>query len=336
MTFDLNYNDYVTINCTINEIHQTFNFLVDTQADICVIKQSSISGNPFVDTTNIINIRGIARDSLRSYGTTNIDLHVNDDLITHEFHLVPEDFNIDSDGILGKDFLAAYKCRIDYANMTLSVHSTHCAKIKLSGGPNADTFTIPPRSEVIKHFQIEATKECVVDHITFAPGVYAARTIVNPKQAYIRVINTTERPQNISRKIDRVESLENFHCYRANAVNPNVDRTNRLLNIINKDVPKQYQGKLDKLVEEFSDVFSLPEDKMTVNNFYSQSLRTSDNSPTYIRNYRTPYTSRAEIQRQVNHLLDNGLIEPCASNFNSPLLPKKSQDGTQVACVLGL
>lgn len=81
----------------------------------------------------------------------------------------------------------------------------------------------------------------------------------------------------------------------------------------------------------YADVFALPNDRMTVNNFYEQKLRTRDEQPIYIKNYRHPQTQKEEINKQVSKLLDNKLIEPSVSSYNSPLIlvPKKSQDGTK-------
>lgn len=89
----------------------------------------------------------------------------------------------------------------------------------------------------------------------------------------------------------------------------NAERTDKLKQIISNNVPKQYTEDLLDLVGQFSDIFALPDDKMSVNNFYTQRLRMSDDSPSYVKNYRTPHTSRAEIQSQVNRLIENDLIE---------------------------
>lgn len=331
-TFDLSYNDYITISCQIHGEYHTFNLLVDTQADICVLKQSSIFGNPRLNTNDIINIRGITNDTLQSFGTLVVNLELSDEIISHEFHVVHDDFNIDCDGIMGKDFLSAYKCRIDYANMTFGVQTArHANVLKLTNSPNGETLTIPPRCEVIRQVKVNFDKPCVIDQLTLAPGVYTARTIVNPNDAFIRIINTTESAQKVSSRIEKFEPLEYFDCYQADDVHENDERTARLKQMISNNVPKQYSNNLLDLVGEFPDIFSLPDDKMSVNNFYTQKLRMSDDSPSYVKNYRTPHTSRAEIQSQVNRLIDNDLIEPCASAYNSPLIlvPKKSVDNTR-------
>lgn len=131
------------MNCRIHGVPHTFDFLVDTQADISILKQSSILINSTLNTSRIIEIKGITHDSLRSLGSMEIELLMNEEEIVHEFHVVTDDFNIDCDGIIGKDFLAAYKCRIDYSNNTFSVHSAHSANIlRISRGPDGNTITL--------------------------------------------------------------------------------------------------------------------------------------------------------------------------------------------------
>lgn len=333
LTFDLEYNDYVSIISSIDNEILKYNFLVDTQADISVLKISSLPETFYLNTSKIINIKGITHDSLQSLGTIFVNLNFNNDVIEHEFHVVPDAFNIDCDGIIGKNFLIEHKCKIDYSKMTFSIpsESNSATILKISNSPDGISITIPPRSEVIRLFDIDYNNDCVVDQIELAPGVYTARSIVNPKTAFIRVINTTNYPQKVYKKITQIEPLENFCIYEAKQINVDNDRIEKLKNIILRNVPDLYHKKMSEIIESFSDVFSLPEDKMTINNFYEQTLRTTDNSPTYIKNYRTPHTSKTEIQKQINKLLDSKLIEPCASNFNSPviLVPKKSQDGTK-------
>lgn len=67
-----------------------------------------------------------------------------------------------------------------------------------------------------------------------------------------------------------------------------------------------------------------------MNNFYTQTFKLKDNNPVYTKNYRLPYSQRQEIDRQVDKLLENDLIEPSAAEYNSPILlvPKKSE-GTE-------
>lgn len=299
MTFDLTHNQYFKIDCGIGHRRQTYHFLVDTQADVCIIRKSSLSDLMNINVSRRINIRGITLDAIKSLGTIDIDLYVDQNVITHEFNVVPDQFNIECDGIIGKDFLSDYQCVIDYSDMSFRVRTIRSFSIlKLTNSPDGDHLIIPPRCESIRQFVIDTNEECVVDHLALAPGVYTARTIVNPKQAFIRVINTTNEIQRISNKINQFELLSDFDCCTTNEVtNTQSERSQKLNSIILNNVPLQYRDGLSELVDEFTDIFALPEDEMTVNNFYSQRLRTVDDSPTYIRNYRTPHTVKSEIHK---------------------------------------
>lgn len=41
--------------------------------------------------------------------------------ISHKVHVVPNNFEIPVNGFLGKDFLKAFECNIDYATMSLTI-----------------------------------------------------------------------------------------------------------------------------------------------------------------------------------------------------------------------
>lgn len=327
--FDLDFNDFINIPC--NAASGNCTFLVDTQADISIFKENSIYNNINVNSLRTINIKGITSDTISTIGTALIELNIGDRIIGHEFHIVPDTFNINTDGIIGKDFLLMYQCSINYSDMTFSINTSDCHTIlKISEGPDDESLIVPARSEVIRKFAINASEDCLIDNQEVAPGVFLARTIVNPKEAFIRVLNLNEEPQRINKNIHGFEPLSLFDCYIANEIPKTNSREERLEEKIGNAIPEQHRHKLMPILKMYSDIFALPEDRMTVNNFYQQKLRISDTNPIYIKNYRTPHSQKSEIKSQVDRLIKNDLIEPSVSNFNSPiiLVPKKSTNGT--------
>lgn len=54
----------------------------------------------------------------------------------------------------------------------------------------------------------------------------------------------------------------------------------------------------------------------------------NDDDPVYIKNYRLPQAHKHEIHEQVQNMLNQNIIEPSNSPYNSPILlvPKKSTD----------
>lgn len=105
-------------------------------------------------------------------------------------------------------------------------------------------------------------------------------------------------------------------------------RNKKLLKEINfnKIFDPKIKSKLENLCQEFSDIFALEEDVLSVNNFYKQNILLNDSSPMYIKNYRTPESKKTEINEQVNKLLSDGIVQHSISPYNNPLLlvPKKS------------
>lgn len=106
-----------------------------------------------------------------------------------------DDFNIPVDAILGKDFLKNNNCIINYNDMSLTV--SNLSKTTIFDNLDHSLF-IPARCEVIRKFEINSFEECVIENAEIANGVFISRTIVNPNEAYIRVLNTTDTTQKIS------------------------------------------------------------------------------------------------------------------------------------------
>lgn len=90
-------------------------FLVDSGAEISVLKPTKVNQSINTDTSQICSITGIHQQALDTLGTINVPLHLPYDCtVIHKFHLIPEDLPIPTDGILGRDFLTKFRCVIDY------------------------------------------------------------------------------------------------------------------------------------------------------------------------------------------------------------------------------
>lgn len=139
------------------------------------------------------------------------------------------------------------------------------------------------------------------------------------------MINTTSQVQILKLGVLNSENLDNYNIYTINGINRNKERTKALIAEIEKNTAPKHRNKITSLCKEFNDIFAMESDKLTVNNFYSQIFRMKDKNPVYTKNYRLPYTQREEVDRQVDKLLQNDLIEPSLAEYNSPVLlvPKK-------------
>lgn len=327
----MNHADYISVYSSISQNKRTF--LVDTQADISVVKVDSIHRGVDLNESERITIRGITDDAIESFGTTEIDLLCDNYRVTHKFHVVSDDFNIASDGILGKDFIKTMRCNLNFENMTISFYiNNQLVILPILQGPEQDIIVLPARCEVVRKIKLKNVSENQVIHSNeIEPGVFVSRSIVDPKNTYIKILNTTHDTKIITNLNLKHENLSNFTIYKADTVQNNTNRLNELTKIIKENTNISEDDKFIKICENYNDIFAVDGDRMTINNFYEQKLQVMDNQPVYVKNYRLPHTQKLEIDKQVNKLLENDLIEPSVSSFNSPviLVPKKSTDGTK-------
>jgi len=88
---------------------------------------------------------------------------------------------------------------------------------------------------------------------------------------------------------------------------------------------KEESEHIDMLIQKHSDLFRLPDDKLTCTTEMSHKITTTDNLPINTKQYRFPPIHKEEINKQVKELLDNKIIRSSDSPYNSPLwiVPKK-------------
>lgn len=171
MAIDLKYNDYISLYTNISFSPSTF--LVDTQADISIFKASSIPAEFQISSNEIINIKGITNETIESLGTAIIDLNLNDGIISHKFHVVPDEFNLKTDGIIGIDFLTQNKCVINFETRTFTVNkSKHVSVFTITQGPDEKSLLVPARCETIQKFIVESNEACVIHNHEILPGVH--------------------------------------------------------------------------------------------------------------------------------------------------------------------
>lgn len=326
-----NLTDFISIKT--NASNTNLIFLIDTEATISLIKIGCISNKIIYNKSDIVKLIGITKQPIFSLGSFNLKIVEQNIEYDHKVHLVPDDFLIPSNGILGKDFLKRFKCSIDFGDMTLTLrkHNEKSIVLPIKSELIDGLSAIPPRSESFKIFHIKSEHfPCIIETQEIEENVIIPTTIAHEKSVWIRVLNVSNDTKIINTENVKTNTLQDFHIFsQFNENEHTVDRLNKLNRILKRKVPEFVRNKLLSLCMKFSDIFHIEGDKCTVNNFYEQQIRLSDNTPVFTKNYRLPYTQKAEVDRQVRELLENDLIELSTSPYNSPLIivPKKTIDG---------
>lgn len=100
----------------------------------------------------------------------------------------------------------------------------------------------------------------------------------------------------------------------------NNEEIERKMAKLRKNFPKEFSKDFERICRKYIDVFGTSEDSVGVNNFYKQKTRLTNESPVYIKNYRTPYSDKNEIDRQINKLIDDDILETSFAEYNNPIL----------------
>lgn len=323
---------------TFIRLHYKFQetlFLLDSGASVSVFFQNYLTKDEKVNPTEKIKINGIA-GSIHTLGSANIVLKIQDVEICHKF-LIVDKLQNGLHGIIGTDFLQKFQAKINFENFTLGL-SVHDYNITLPIETNYDfSIKIPARCEVIKYIWTNVTVDCVVLAKELTTGVYVGSTIVRPKQNLIpvRILNTNDEEIIIKNFQPEITKLNEYNiCNFSNSKMSSVDRVKKLLNLINTDsLNEEEEYSIQKVCAKYADVFHLDGEPLTVTNIYKQKIHVQDSaSAAYVKPYRLPQAQKQEIHKQIESMLENGIIEETRSEYSAPLLivpKKKDQNGNQ-------
>lgn len=303
-------------------------FLLDTGATASVIFESSLDGNFRVDGREKIKVQGVA-GYVFSLGNVGVSLEINGVNLFHEF-IVMKHFIENVDGVLGSDFFTKFSAAIDYEDFKMSL-KVRGERICLQLESDYDVTTaIPARCEIIKYLKCDSTEDCVVIPDQICEGVFVAGCISRPVDNYIpiRFLNTNEKEIKIRNFKPYVEPLNFYSICEFDEKHMTVDRIEELLHSINvSNLNKEEKTSIHKICAKYADIFHLKNDNLTVTNVCKQKIILQPGaSPAYIKPYRLPHAQKTEINKQIEKLLSDNIIEPSNSQWSAPLLivPKKT------------
>lgn len=83
--------------------------------------------------------------------------------------------------------------------------------------------------------------------------------------------------------------------------------------------------QLDQTINEHPNLFTDPNKKLTFTSRVQGEIRTHSDSPIYSKPYPYPMALKSEVEKQINELLNDGIIRPSRSPYNAPvwIVPKK-------------
>lgn len=165
--------------------------MLDSGSEVNLIKHDTLSPNIDIISSQVISVRGIANTPVLTHGTAVIELFG----VAVVFHVVPNDFPISQDGIIGCGFMQEHRATIDYHReiFTLGKYELPFTSQLLIHMPARSTITMC--AKIIN----PELQEGYVPRLPCPKGIYAGEAIVKNINgtALFKAINTTEDEVNM-------------------------------------------------------------------------------------------------------------------------------------------
>jgi hypothetical protein len=256
----------------------TLYLLVDSGADVSLLKSASMLGTAEFEPKESMRIRNVEGSVIETYGSIETKLLEGNEEIPFKLQLVNKQVDLLGDGILGRDFLEQMQARICYTSHTLTFSYAGTNVVKyLKPHPSRreprspevqiDSIRVKPRSEVIVRVPVEsgsALTEGLVERQELVPGVYLAESLVTIREGYALtgVLNTTEGEVSLPITAVKVTKMEDGESGATSSGQLEETGQNRYETLLTKlrmeHLNVEERRGLEGICFDYQDVFFLP------------------------------------------------------------------------------
>lgn len=232
---------------------------MDTGASISAFFLKHIDRNvQEIDFSKNIKIKGIA-GATTTIGSADVPLEVNGINVTHKF-LMMDAFDEYIHGILGSDFFEQYGAIIDHEIFEISLRIDN-NRISIPMESKCNEYVhIPPRCEVIRHFRVLQTKDCIIVPEEIGKSVFVAGMLIRPTEQtiLIRFLNVRDEAIKIKNFYPKLVDADYYEIVTFSDIqHSSVNRVEEVLKQIQRDtLHKDERNALEHIVAKFADVFN--------------------------------------------------------------------------------
>lgn len=108
-------NTLINCYCSIGVVGESTRFLIDTGAEVSLLKIDKARRDIVVKEDEAVGITGINVGSFRTFGTSQADVIIDGNILHHKFQLIRKCNETKYDGILGHDFLRKFGVHIKFS-----------------------------------------------------------------------------------------------------------------------------------------------------------------------------------------------------------------------------
>ncbi len=255
------------------------------------------------------------------------------------------------ENLLGLDYLKESKAVLDFGDMTMGIGNRKVPL--LEGGSDVRVLTacatrIPPMSEASLRCRLSRMMEgeglvSPSSQQSLPEGVIVGRTLVPPEQEEVRVVvaNLSSEPRDV-REGALMGTCEVVQREKSTEVMPSGPR------VCDTEVPSHLQdlwqrsvvclteeqaGEVGQLLSRYADVFSKGDHDLGCTDLVKHHIHTGDARPIKTPPRRIAPARRIEMEKAVEELKAQEVIEKSSSPWSSAVVLVRKKDGTSRCCV---
>ena len=285
-------------------------------------------------------------------GSATVELHVGRSVCSTEVVFA----NIGNvDGMLGMDFLLATNANLDLRRMELSLNGEDLKFVNHQGGKLCRRVTVEkttkvgPGQEVLVRGRVnEARGLGIIEPLESGEigrgGVLVARVLadVNDSLVPLRLFNpgvedAVIKEGTMAGYFTPVSASEVDEVPIKSVVDKNggivPDHLQDLFERSKSEVDEVHHEMIANLLSKNQDVFVKSDTDIGRTNFVKHKINTGETQPIKQRPRRFPAAEQQEIDRQIESMLESGVIDRSESPWASNVVLVKKKDGTKRFCV---
>lgn len=334
--------------------------LVDTGSQITLVSQSFFQKSEYANSKlsrpDYDVIKGVSNNTLPILGKLSLPIEMNHKILWTSVHVVR---GLNQSLIIGMDFMEKHNVSIHLGSKTIQIaEANNSLPIvdKHHFARTAQKITIPANHEMLVPVKISRLKCKQTVYLEPTENInhmnlLAAKTItrIQNQRGVLKICNPTEEEiiLNNNAIVASVECV-NTHdiipfyspeCVQTNAIETQLNsksqqKTPITFDLKNSELNDTQKSELQNFLRDYRDIFSVDLSEMgkSIGRF-SHKIETYDAPPIRMPFYRQPPHLQKEIDRQVQELLENDIVEESNSEYHSPVVLVKKKDGKYRFCV---
>ena len=328
--------------------------LVDTGAAVSVIDENFLKEfyqghfSPLQKHSSG-DVKTVSRAPLPVSGRFTTTLEIANGLYSCPF-LVVRDLTYDA--LLGRDFRRANGAVINLKDSTLQLEESIARPHSEGACPVRVLYNcvIPASSEAVIPAYLDQTyTPGDVGFVEASPrlieryqlqGAASLVTVSADHTVPFRFINPTRKPVTLYRGAtlgtfsQTDESLQVFSL--STKIEPTkesqVEVPDIPVDLANADLTDSQKTELQRLINEYRDVFALSPQELGRTNLVQHHINTGDHPPIRQRAYRVPEAQKRRIEQCIDEMLEQDIIQPSTSPWSSPGVLVRKPDGSDRFC----